>query len=271
MPIDWEHPLSDALRAAAPRPEPDASAAEKKNYAERLSRALAETMADALRTRPTFRKITPEKGRGHEIATRSADGKKKLDVRLVNDELGLVFTLSIKTYTFQDYSPTSGQFGRYQKNVLRNDHELRGEADVIHRRQPYAVMVAIMFMHEGATTDGGNKHSSFAHAVFTLRKRAGRVSPHDPRPDRFEKVFIGLFNPTSPAGDVVFFDVENAPPKDGMPQRRLTLAELVDGIESLVIERNEVGYVYEDGALEGVDITEVTVEDVSGADPEPSE
>jgi len=262
--INWDHPIKAALKAALPRPDPKAKAAEKKNYAERLSRALAETMADSLRTKKAFRKITPTNGKGHEVQTKSADGKKKLDVRLVNEELGLVLALSIKTYSFRDYSPTTDKFGRYQKNIVRNDHELRGEADVIHRRQPYAVMVAVMFMHSGATTDGGNKHSSFAHAVFTLRKRAGRGSPHDPRPDRFEKVYIGLFDPTSDSGDVKFFDVANPPPKNGMPQSVLTLRELVTAIDELVAERNETVLVYADGGADEVDIGEMTVEDLAG-------
>ncbi len=264
MAVNWNSPLQAALEAALPRPDPKASAAEKKNYAERLSRALAETMADALRTRKAFRGVTPHKGKGHEAPTKSADGKKKLDVRLLNEELGLVFTLSIKTYSFRDYSPKNDTFGRYQKNIVRNDHELRGEADVIHRRQPYAVMVAVMFMHEGATTDGENKHSSFAHAVFTLRKRAGRSSPHDPRPDRFEKVYIGLFDPTSTTGAVRFFDVENAPPRNGMPNHTLTLRQLVDVIDDLVAIRNETVLVYDDGGSDEVDLAEMTVEDLAG-------
>jgi len=262
--IDWDHPLRTALEAAKPRPAATAAAAEKKNYAERLSRALAETMADALRVKKTFRKITPIGGKGHEVQTKSADGKKKLDVRLVNEELGLVFTVSIKTYSFQDYSPTTKKFGRYQKNIVRNDHELRGEADVIHRRQPYAVMAAVMFMNQGATTDGDNKHSSFAHAVFTLRKRSGRVEPHDPRPDRFEKVYIGLFDPDGDSGDVGFFDVQNPPPRNGMPRSMLTLRELVDELDELVGLRNESVFVYDDGASDEVDVTELTVEDITG-------
>lgn len=264
MSIDWEHPLIAALEAARPRPAATATAAEKKNYAERLSRALAELMADALRLKKTFKGVTPVSGKGHEKLTSAAEGKKKLDVRLVNDELGLVFSLSIKTYSFQDYSPTANKFGRYQKNILRNDHELRSEADVIHRRQPYAVMAAVMFMHQGATTDGDKKHSSFAHATFTLRKRAGRAAPHDPRPDRFEKVYIGLFDPDSGSGEVAFFDVENPPPRNGMPRVTLTLRDLVDELDALVRVRNENSFVYDDGYSEEVDIAELTIRDMSG-------
>jgi len=266
MPIDWSEPLRYAKRHALPRPDATGSAKDKKNYAERLSRGLAETIAEALRSKTTFRSITPTAdGRGHEVQTRVDGGKKKLDVRLLNDELGLVFSASIKTYSFRDYSPTNEAFGRYQKNVVRNDMELRAEADVIHRRQPYAVMVAFFFMHDGALLDGENKHSSFAHAVFTLRKRSGRTSAQDERYDRFEKVYIGLFNPDNPVdGHVDFFDVKNNPPRNGKPRQLLTLHEVVEEVDHLVKARNDLVYEYDDGAeSDEVDLGTVTAEDLA--------
>lgn len=271
MGIDWEHPLRVPLDQARPRPSDNAVAADKKNYAERLSRALAEMLAEALRSRPGFRAITPTKdGKGHEASTRGDGGRKKLDLRLLNDELGLVFSASIKTYSFQDYSPKSGEVGRYQKNVVRNDMELRAEADIIHRRQPYAVMVALFFMNKGATGDGKNKHSSFAHAVFTFRKRSGRTSALDQRFDRFEKVFIGLFDPADGSdGTVLFFDVENKPPRNGLPRQILRLSDVVDVMDRLVKERNELVYEYDDGnadEMNDVDLGTLTAEAFSGID-----
>jgi len=269
MTFDWNEPLRLPKRKALPRPLPEASPSEKKNYAERLSRGLAEMLADALRTKPSFRSISPKPdGSGHEAPTRVDGGKKKLDVRLINEELGLVFSASIKTYSFRDYSPQSRSFGRYQKNVVRNDMELRAEADVVHRRQPYAVMVALFFMHEGATTDGTNKHSSFAHAAFTLRKRAGRRDAFDQRFDRFEKVYIGLFDPDRvDDGRVVFFDVENSPPRNGMPRHTKSLRGVVEEIDHLVKIRNEVVYDYDDGAeAEDLDLGDLSVGDVMDVD-----
>lgn len=271
MKIDWDEPLRLPKRQALPRPLPEATATEKKNYAERLSRALAEMLAEALRTKPTFRSISPKPdGTGHEASTRVDGGKKKLDVRLVNEELGLVFSASIKTYSFRDYSPKTKTFSRYQKNVVRNDMELRAEADVVHRRQPYAVMVAFFFMHQGATTDGLNKHSSFAHAVFTFRKRSGRRDAYDQRFDRFEKVYIGLFDPEKVNdGKVAFFDVENSPPRDGMPRATKSLREVVEEIDHLVKLRNEVVYDYDDGAeSDDLDLGDLSVSDVTEFDTE---
>jgi len=269
--FDWDHPLLVPLAQARPRPSDSAPAADKKNYAERLSRGLAEMLAEALRSKSGFRSITPTKdGKGHEASTRGDGGRKKLDVRLLNEELGLVFSASVKTYSFPDYSPKSGKAGRYQKNVLRNDMELRAEADVIHRRQPYAVMVALFFMNKGAASDGTTKHSSFAHAVFTLRKRAGRSSALDQRFDRFEKVFIGLFEPSDESdGTVSFFDVENKPPRDGLPRHVLSLSEVVDTIDSLVKERNELVFEYDDGdETSEIDLGAMTMGDIADPDPD---
>ena len=110
--------------------------------------------------------------------------------------------------------------------------ELRDEADTLHRRQPYAVLTALFFMNEDACWDGVTGQSSFAHAVFTLRKRTGRSGP-DARFDLFEQVFIGLFDE---AGHVRFFDVTKSPRKNQPPsqQETISLADLIDGIVDAV-------------------------------------
>ena len=91
--------IRDALDAAEPRPPEGAPATEKKNYAERFSRALAICMASALR--PSFPGITPsETGEKQEAAARTAKGFKKLDVNYSTSELGLALGVSIKTLNF---------------------------------------------------------------------------------------------------------------------------------------------------------------------------
>jgi hypothetical protein len=84
--------------------------------------------------------------------------------------------------------------------------------------------------------DGATGHSSFAHAVFTFRKRAGRGTADDARPDLFEKVFIGLF---ADDGAVEFFDVEDAPPFNQPPKTTITLTQLVELMRKMVSVRNE--------------------------------
>ncbi|MFL6139458.1 MAG: hypothetical protein ACJ74O_16865 [Frankiaceae bacterium] len=150
--------------------------------------------------------------------------------------------MSIKTYSFQDHDNRRDRLGRWTKNIVRNDHELRGEARVLHQRQPYSVLVALMF-EPWTTCDDGNPSrasdvhkSSFAHHVSTLAKRTGRgkraiygggggwvdLGADDTRYDFFERALIGLHEQSGPErGSVRFFDVEKAPPRNGRRGRGL--------------------------------------------------
>ena len=167
--------------------------------------------------------------------------------------------MSIKTYSFRDFSPRSGKFGRWTKNIVRNDHELRGEAMVLHQRQPYSVLVAVLFTPFATCEDGDAAKasdigkSSFAHHVTTLSKRSGRgkravlggsgrmwvdLGAEDTRYDLFEKVFIGLYDTD---GVVRFFDVDESPPRNGRPSVSQTLSfeEFVAVVHGEVTRRNK--------------------------------
>ncbi|MBK7831964.1 MAG: hypothetical protein IPJ56_06350 [Gemmatimonadetes bacterium] len=102
-----------------------------------------ETLADIL-PRPD--------GSGRETGAASGASKKlkKTDVRFSTFDTGLELLVSIKTYSFQDprKDKKTGQviLGRYTKNMVRNDHELRAEAMDHHERHPYAVLVALFFL-----------------------------------------------------------------------------------------------------------------------------
>lgn len=257
-------PLSTALRMAGAKPAPDADRGAKKNYAQRLSNQLAQVVADGLR--PRYPDVTPTAaGAGQEAAVDVAKGRKRLDVKVLDPTLGLVLCVSIKTYSFQDYSPTSGRLGRWTKNIVRNDHELRGEAMVLHQRQPYSVLVAVMF-EPWTTCDDGDPtqasdvgKSSFAHHVTTLAKRTGRgrrpviggeglwvdLGAEDTRYDLFEKVFIGLYDAE---GSVRFFDVDGAPPRNGRPTQAQTLSfeEFLDVVHMEVERRNRFAPAWSD-------------------------
>lgn len=213
----------------------------KKNYAQNLSAELAQMIAGCLRPHYPKARVTPwADGTGHEFSVGAKLDSKKTDVGVWDDAAGLILGVSIKTYSFRDFHGAAGgkpaRLGRYQRNVKRNDMELRDEADVLHRRQPYAVLFALFFMPRDACWDGVTGHSSFAHAVFTFRKRAGRASADAARTDLFEKVYIGLFTDD---GAVEFFDVEHAPPKNQPPANTVSLVELIEIMRSEVIVRNE--------------------------------
>jgi hypothetical protein len=241
-------PLRAPLEAAAAKSpagmRPSALAenrSDKKNYAQNLSAELALLVAGYLR--PHYRKarITPrEDGTGLEFTVGAKLDSKKTDVGVWDDAAGLILGVSIKTYSFRDYHGATkkkgAHLGRYVRNVKRNDFELRDEADVLHRRQPYAVLFALFFMPSDACWDGAAGHSSFAHAVFTFRKRAGRRSADAARSDLFERVFVGLF---TDAGVVEFFDVEDTPPRNQPPRDTISFAELIDVMRREVTVRNE--------------------------------
>jgi hypothetical protein len=214
--------------------------AQKKNYAEAFSRALAQRLADELRA--GFPGILPDaEGRGQESRARSAKGIKKLDVNYSTVELGLGLGVSIKTINFRD-----AKTKRYTKNYTRADGELRAEASDYHVRQPYAVLVGIVFLPLDSCDDGTQSPSSFGQAVTVFRFRAGRDEPSGD-PNLFERVFIGLYG-TDPEsyGSVGFFDVMDPPPRNGRPAKLLSMAELIQAIQDTYDARNSPVFEWAD-------------------------
>jgi hypothetical protein len=153
--------IETALDQAEPRPDladtSERGRASKKNYAERLSRAIATLVANGLR--PKFAGITPgPHGEGQESRARTAKGVKKLDVNYSTAELGLGLGVSIKTINFKD-----PRTGRYTKNYTRADNELRAEAQDYHRY--------------GTIPDDDSSRSPLA--VQTVRaQQVRRAAPH---------------------------------------------------------------------------------------------
>jgi hypothetical protein len=231
------------------------SQSQKKNYAETLSRELAQTFADRLR--PTFPGVLPDpSGKGQESRARTSKGFKKLDVNYSTVELGLGLGVSIKTINFRDAASK-----RYTKNYTRADGELRAEASDYHERQPYAVMVAVIFLPVDACDDALTGVSSFGAAVQIFRSRAGRAS-HEDAPMLFERVFIGLYEPEGKtAGEVGFFDVMTAPPRKGRPRELLGFPALIQEIVTTYDDRNAPPFQWADG-------TEVTPEPPATDDEE---
>lgn len=214
---------------------------DKKNYAEALSRELAQTFADKLRSR--FRGILPnEDGKGQESRARTSKGFKKLDVNYSTLELGLGLGVSIKTINFPD-----GASRRYTKNYTRVDGELRAEASDYHERQPYSVLAALIFLPADAAFDAPSKISSFGASVQVFRPRAGRAGPKD-SPMLFERVFVALYDTdASTFGEVGFFDVMEPPPRSGKPRVMLTLDQVCDAITDTYDARNSPEFVWADG------------------------
>jgi hypothetical protein len=213
----------------------------KKNFGESLSRHLASRFATVLSS--WFQGILPNPdGTGHESRARTSKGYKRLDVNYSTPELGLGLGISIKTINSIDTGS-----GRYTKNYTRVDAELRAEGADYHERQPYATMIAIIFLPMSACDDATDRSpSSFGAAVKLFRNRAGRKSPKD-SVMLFERVFIGLYDTDAATfGDVVFVDVEARPPRSGRPTRTIDFPTLISMIVEEYDSRNNPPFEWDD-------------------------
>lgn len=241
--------ILEALDKAGGRPAETESAAQKKNYAERFSRNLATLIATALR-RKAFTGILPtDDGEQQESQARTSKGLKKLDVNYSTPRLGLALGVSVKSINFRD-----NKTKRYTKNYSRNDNELRAEATDYHQRQPYAVLVAVIFLPVDSCDDAGagvgkeQGITSFGACVRYFRPRANRRVPKNDV-DLFERVFIALYERENPRrGEAVFFDVMTAPPKNRRPRTDeiITFGDFIEQIKLTYDERNDPPFKWAD-------------------------
>ncbi|HEX8164604.1 MAG TPA: hypothetical protein VF601_02310 [Beijerinckiaceae bacterium] len=200
--------------------------AQKKNFAQRFSTALAQKVADALR--PRFKGIMPlADGTKPESFGRGAGGLKKLDVNYWPGPTGLGLSVSIKTLNFPDF-----RSGRYTKNMRRMDGELRAEASDLHRFSPYAVLAALILLPLDAAHDAKEGRSSLKHAWDVFRRRAGRVSDKDDIA-LFEAIFIGVYSTGKEAGAVRFFDLATEFPDRGLPESPQSFSTVLSRIEAI--------------------------------------
>lgn len=147
--------------------------------------------------------------------------------------------MSIKTINFPD-----PRTRRYTKNFTRVDNELRAEAMDYHLRQPYAVLVGVLYLPSAACADGTpptGAASSFGEAVRHLRHRANRRNPTNEE-ELFERFFVGVYEPVGPsAGEDWYFDVLDKPPRYGrpVPIDRLTFEHVIDRMRAEYDRRND--------------------------------
>jgi hypothetical protein len=245
------------LAASSPRPDVDDPVGEKNQYAVRFAERMAIRIAADLSDR--FRGIAATTKR----TAGSIRGQKQLDVNFSTPQHGLALGISLKSVHLRDVTG-----GRYTHNMKRNEEELRIEASGYHKRQPYAVMVGILFLPFDSCDDGKkNNPSSFGSWVRHLRPFAGRQTPDD-EIDRFEKLYIALYAPDG--SDMRFFDAEADPPKnrrppkdgellaeDGRPRRLLSYAELLDSIYHRYLHRNSAEFRWADGEEEPLDLSDI--------------
>ena len=131
---EGEDVLSKILADAAPRPTSGSSQSDKNQYAIRFADAFATELA---------RDFTPLMDGIEASSRRSAKsdgGTKQLDINFSTPATGLALGVTLKSVHIRE--ATGGK--RYTHNLKRNGEELMIEASGYHRRQPYAVMVAIL-------------------------------------------------------------------------------------------------------------------------------
>ena len=103
-------------------------------------------------------------------------------------------------------------------------------------------MIGVVFLPYDSCDDARGMHpSSFGAWVRYLRPLAGRDEPHD-EIARFEKLFIGLYEPDGSVMD--FFDVDVAPPKAGRPRLVLKYFEFLEAIETAYLKRNAAEFTW---------------------------
>ena len=243
-PKDGAAVIRAVLDAARPRPQQSDPVGAKNQYAVRFADAAAAQISLDLSVR--LRDIAASTKR----AAGSVRGKKQLDINFSTPQLGLALGISLKSVHVRDVKGAQ----RYTHNMKRNEEELRIEASGYHKRQPYAVMVGLLFLPFDSCDDGKKDNpSSFGSWVRHLRPYAGRIKPED-EIDRFEKIYIGLYDPHGT--ELGFFDIADAPPKNSRPAQLLDYHQFLDAVYHEYLRRNEAEFQWAEGDEDPLDVEE---------------
>jgi hypothetical protein len=175
--------LLDAVRAVGLIPP--IGQALKKRYAERLSKELAEEVADRLRVMK-FPAVKPIRGGPGEKAFQGGLGPKKVDVSFADERHGLLLAVSVKTICAEPYG----------KNLKNRFGDLCTEAITLHMRFPYSVVCALFVMPEEANLDVTRlrRISTFQRASMLLGTISNRED-YSSAGEKFENVTMMLFRP----------------------------------------------------------------------------
>lgn len=226
------------MKKAGRRPAADADPSVKIDYAVRFADLVAQQMARDLGPRLKGISATTKRTAG------SVGGKtKQLDVNFSTPRLGLTLGISLKSVHTRDRKGAR----RYTHNMKRNEEELRIEASGYHKRQPYAVMIGVLFLPIDSCDDGKAGPSSFGSWVRHLRPYAGRREADDDI-DKFERIFIALYEVDG--SDLKFFDVGWDPPKTSRPKLLLSYAQFLDVAYRDYLARNDSVFKWAGGEEE---------------------
>jgi hypothetical protein len=240
--LTLEERLAAALKTAQTKPAADAEQAMKRGYSQSMSSVFATELGAYLRDRgcADARPAAPGElgGSGAERRMAGGIGAKKVDVTWATAEAGLIFAASIKTINAKD-----ARSGNYQKNLTNRRADLLFESVTLHRRFPYAVMLGLFCLDQGAAADEkmrGEKltrRSTFQNAHQRLQLFTGRDDPAD-REEQFEILCILLVDSECDPPKVTAYEA-------GEHNALLSLDDVIDRSLLKVGERNPDFYEYD--------------------------
>jgi hypothetical protein len=221
--------LVAAVKTVGLKPADSASQADKRNWNQRLSNALALAIAQELRHRGMKEARPSGPGElglsGAERRLAGGIGAKKVDVSWATEESGLLFAASVKTIMFRD-----GGSNAFQKNLTNRRGDLLVEAVTLHRRFPYAVLAGFLFLDADAESDHTQRRkSTFENAFPRLRLFTRRPDPSG-REEQFERLYLLLVDSNVFSPSIRAFEV-NSP-------EEISLETALDDLVELIGERN---------------------------------
>lgn len=225
-----ENALIAAIRSRGQKPADTTPQAEKKNYNEKISAAVALALGEELRQRGMAEARPSGPGgvgaSGAERRLAGGIGAKKVDVTWATEESGLILAISVKTILFRD-----SRSGNYQKNLTNRRADMLNEAVTLHRRFPYAVLAGFLILDIGAESDGtGRRRSTFLNVGPRFRLFTGRRDPAG-RDEQYEKFYVVLANLNVFQPQLRVFEVNDL-------ETEVPLDTMLDDLITLVGERN---------------------------------
>ncbi len=222
--------LIEAIKAAGTKPDDTASQPDKKAYSERLSNTVARAIAEELRQRGMAGARPGPPGEvgvsGAERRLAGGIGAKKVDVSWATEESGLLLACSVKTIMFRDTRSNA-----YQKNLINRRGDLLIESTTLHRRFPYAVVAAFLFLDIGAASDDtARRRSTFENAFPRLRLFTRRGDPAG-RDEQFERLYLLLVDSNPFAPKLSCWEVHHR-------EDEVELSSAFDDMIDLLAERN---------------------------------
>lgn len=233
--------LVAAVKSVGAKPADSDTQANKRNWNQRLSNALALAIAEELRHRGMKEARPAGPGEfglsGAERRLAGGIGAKKVDVSWATEESGLLLACSVKTIMFRD-----GGSGAFQKNLTNRRGDLLVEAVTLHRRFPYAVLAGFLFLDHDAEHDHTTRRrSTFQNAFPRLRLFTRRPDPSG-REEQYERLYLLLVDSNQFQPTIRAFEVND---EDHEVDLDLAFAEIVE----LLGERNFDLYDGTDGLI----------------------